>query len=162
MGYCHSREGNSDLVDSIKHTNDAHFQDSANDSAQKHSSFHELNIEVQEASNIPNRGALSSYFPCVRAKLLPDGPNFETFESTPGELYWYRLFQVKQWHFRATHLVFSLHPSLASEESLGELQFSFSDLQDQRLRTGWFRLKSRYSPAPSLKLRVQFLNSAIN
>ena len=123
----------------------------------------EISVEIQKGVDLFMEGCFNSLKPFVKVSLEPLGPSFST---APGEKYlpeWYKVIQIKQslHNFETLKIAVAFKEDEEKEVELGSCGFRLVDLEDQRIREGWYELempKKKRNFFPQLQLRIQLVH----
>ena len=126
-------------------------------------SIPEILVEVQKGVDLYKKECLYSQLPMVKISLEPKGPSFNTFNADKYLPEWFKLVRINQNLLGFTTLKVSvfLVDSDQKEEFLGKHDFSLIELEDQRIREGWYKIETERDNEglnPKIQLRIQLIN----
>lgn len=126
-----------------------------------------LLVEIRKGKDIfPMESCFKSAGVRIRSKLIPDGPSFETHQSTSAIPKWYRLFEVKQSVNEYTALEMDVLIDYSTETLLyGTTSIRIHDLISQECYKEWLpivttgaALDKTSQGYPKIEVRVQYLH----
>jgi hypothetical protein len=124
-----------------------------------------LSVEIRKGKDIcVQESCFQSAGIRVRAKLVPEGPSFETHKSTSVIPKWYRLFEVKQSVHEYTALELDVIVDYATESVIyGTSIIRMNDLISQECYKNWIQIVVTGDVAgveelPMLEVRCQYLH----
>ena len=118
----------------------------------------EIIVEVQKGVYLDQPGfCFSNGKPFVAVSFEPDGPYHETFVADSYRPIWYRLIQIKSL-VRYSSVKFTVRLSEGAKV-IGSFEIPINELKDQKIQEKWHNLKEFPMDAPSIKVRIQYIES---
>ena len=121
-----------------------------------------LCIEIQKGVDLFIPGCCNNFHPFIRVKLEPLGPTFDTLISDKYLPRWYEAIPINQSldGFSTIRLTVMFENDKKNEYQLGFYEFDLDELEDQKIKEGWFDLnvfKKDSQLNPKLRLRIQLV-----